>query len=178
MALKGRSSFAKQPRKSWRAKLMTLEVTVLSAEKVVTGWLWRRPLDRDAFAAVNTDSSSARTGFNDEDGDCNGYPYWGEAVRVTVPKQSRTIDVEIYRQRGDGRQEFVAAALVPVADFRAGPPGHLHCLSYRLFDTGLMMKTRNGIVNITVKRLDGAQASATAGERKGSKAAEDATKLH
>uniref|UniRef100_R7WC84 Uncharacterized protein n=1 Tax=Aegilops tauschii TaxID=37682 RepID=R7WC84_AEGTA len=42
MALKGPSSFAKQPRKSWRAKLMTLEVTVLSAEKVFTGWLWRR----------------------------------------------------------------------------------------------------------------------------------------
>ncbi|XP_040244433.1 LOW QUALITY PROTEIN: BON1-associated protein 2 [Aegilops tauschii subsp. strangulata] len=177
MALKGPSSFAKQPRKSWRAKLMTLEVTVLSGEGL-HGVALAPPLHRDAFAAVNTDSSAARTGFNDEDGDCNGYPYWGEAVRVTVPEQSRTIDVEIYGQRGDGRQEFVAAALVPVADFRAGPPGHLHCLSYRLFDTGFMLKTRNGIVNITVKRLDGAQASATAGEGKGAKAAEDAAKWH
>ncbi|KAI4989294.1 hypothetical protein ZWY2020_036611 [Hordeum vulgare] len=136
---------------------MTLEVTVVSAEGVFTGWLRRRPLDRRAFAAVNTDSSSTRTGFNDEDvgRDADGYPCWGEAVCVTVPERTRTIDVEIYRQRGDGQYGHVAAALVPVADFSGGPPGHLHCLSYRMFDTGVMIHNRNGIVNITVKRLDG-----------------------
>ncbi|XP_003576757.1 BON1-associated protein 2 [Brachypodium distachyon] len=137
----------------------TVEVTVVSAEEVVlggSGALRRRPLSGGAYAAVHTMSSAARTRVDDEDGgDCNGYPYWGEAVRVKVPAWSSAIDVEICRTRGDGRVESVASARVPVADFGVGPPGHLHCLSYRLFDSGSRMTSRNGVVNIRVKRLDG-----------------------
>ncbi|KAF7060070.1 hypothetical protein CFC21_066890 [Triticum aestivum] len=146
----------------------TVEVTVLSAEEVVIGDRWRRPLDRGAYAEVHVGGKSeASTGVNSEKGDCNGYPYWGEAVRVTVPGHEKAIGVVIYR-----RQEPVAKASVPVADFSVGPPGHLHCLSYRLFDAKSLTKSRNGIVNITVKRLDG--AAVPRGKGKGGKAVEDA----
>ncbi|XP_037441684.1 BON1-associated protein 2-like, partial [Triticum dicoccoides] len=148
--------------------MTTLEVTVLSAEEVVLKELLRRPLDRGAYAVVHmerpdgtlyTDKPTPRTGINDEDGDCNGYPYWGEAVRVTLPAGVPAIHVVICRWT-----DSVAAARVPVADFSVGPPGHLHCLSYRLLDTESVTKRRNGIVNITVKRLDGAQAKGKGGK--------------
>ncbi|XP_062199577.1 BON1-associated protein 2-like [Phragmites australis] len=131
---------------------MTLEVTVVSGEsvRVRSG----RALGGGAYAVVHTASSSART-HADEDGDCNGHPYWAEAVRVALPAGARALDVEICRAQSGGRVESVAEARVPVEDFTVGPPGHLHCLSYRLFDTG-GLRRRNGIVNITVKRLDGA----------------------
>ncbi|KAF7073760.1 hypothetical protein CFC21_078705 [Triticum aestivum] len=145
----------------------TVEVTVLSAEEVVIGDRWRRLLDRGAYAEVRAGKSKASTGINSEKGDCNGYPYWGEAVRVTVPGHEKAIDVVICRRR-----ESVAEASVAVADFSVGPPGHLHCLSYRLFDAKSLTRNRNGIVNITVKRLDG--AAVPRGEGKGGKAVEDA----
>jgi hypothetical protein len=130
----------------------SLEVTVVSGESVRlrSG----RALGRGAYAVVQTGSSSAVTHV-DKDADCGGYPYWDEAVRVELPAGARGIDVEICRSSsGGGRGESVAAVRVPVADFSVGPPGHLHCLSYRLHDTGAM-RGRNGIVNITVKRLGG-----------------------
>ena len=146
---------------------MALEVTVVSAEgvRVASG----RPLCRGAYAVVHTASSSAPTRV-DADADCHGFPYWAEAVRVALPAGAPALDVEICRARaGGGRPaaEPVAAARVPVEDFTVGPPGHLHCLSYRLFDSGgrCGARGRNGIVNITVRRLDGAppaQGKATA----------------
>ncbi|XBH71515.1 uncharacterized protein [Aegilops tauschii subsp. strangulata] len=177
---KGRhgEGIAVPPKDQFTAEPTTLEVTVLSAEEVVLRELLRCPLDRGAYAVVHverpdgglyTDKPAPRTGINDEDGDCNGYPYWGEAVRVTLPAGVPVIHVVICRQSGDGSTDSVAAARVPVADFSVGPPGHLHCLSYRLLDTGSVTKRRNGIVNITVKRLDGAQARG-----KGGKAVEEA----
>jgi hypothetical protein len=171
MALKGTTKFAEgccssssslpfaKQQAPPSSSLTTLEVTVMSAEEVVLGGTARRkPLDRGAYAVVHTDTAAARTSANDEDGNCNGYPYWGEALSVTVSDRAAAIDVEIYRRRSDGRAESVASSRVPVADFSVGPPGHLHCLSYRLFDSGSRMKTRNGIVNIRVKRLNGAGA--------------------
>ncbi|KAL5201277.1 hypothetical protein ABZP36_035631 [Zizania latifolia] len=132
---------------------MTLEVTVVSAEEVLlpTG----RTLGGGAYAVVHTVSAAASTRVS-EDGDCNGYPRWGETVRVDMPAGTRRLDVEICRRRSNGKVESVAAALVPVGDFTVGPPGHLHCLSYRLFDAGSSSRSarRNGIVNITVKRTD------------------------
>ncbi|CAN6205268.1 unnamed protein product [Urochloa humidicola] len=134
---------------------MTLEVTVVSGEgvRVASG----RPLCRGAYAVVHTGAASATTRV-DDDADCHGFPYWSEAVRVAFPAGAPALDVEICRARGGGRPaEPVAAARVPVEDFTVGPPGHLHCLSYRLFDSGCCgVRRRNGIVNITVKRLDGA----------------------
>ncbi|GJM99314.1 hypothetical protein PR202_ga16404 [Eleusine coracana subsp. coracana] len=88
-------------------------------------------------------------------------------MRVVLPAGARAIDVEICRSSGKGggaRGESVAAARVPVEDFSVGPPGYLHCLSYRLHDTG-GMRGRNGIVNITVKRIgDEGKASAAEGK--------------
>ncbi|KAG0544548.1 hypothetical protein BDA96_02G285000 [Sorghum bicolor] len=134
--------------------LMTLEVTIVSGEdvRVPSG----RPLCHGAYAVVHTPSSSAPTRV-DQDPDCHGYPHWGEAVRVALPAGARWLDVEICRAHAGGKSETVAAARVPVEDFTVGPPGHLHCLSYRLFGSAErgMMRRRNGIVNITVKRLDG-----------------------
>jgi hypothetical protein len=133
---------------------MTLEVKVVNGEdvRVPSG----RPLCHGAYAVVHTPSSSAPTRV-DQDPDCHGYPYWGEAVRVALPAGARWLDVEICRAHAGGMSEPVAAARVPVEDFTVGPPGHLHCLSYRLFGSAArgMMQRRNGIVNITVKRLDG-----------------------
>lgn len=144
---------------------MSLEVTVVSGEEVRLGG--GRALGGGAYAVVHTASSAARTHI-DEDGDCNGYPYWEEAVQVTMPASSPGLDVEICRTRSSGRVESVAAARVPTEDFTVGPPGHLHCLSYRLFDRSLgPIPHRNGIVNITVKRLDGqGKAPAPPGEGK------------
>ncbi|KAJ1290505.1 hypothetical protein BS78_02G249100 [Paspalum vaginatum] len=136
------------------APQMTLEVTVVSGEgvRVPSG----RPLCHGAYAVVHTASSSAPTRV-DDDADCHGYPYWDQAVRVALPAGARWLDVEICRARGGGRgrTESVAAARVPVEDFTVGPPGHLHCLSYRLFDSRSGVQRRNGIVNLTVKRIDG-----------------------
>ncbi|KAF8700954.1 hypothetical protein HU200_033840 [Digitaria exilis] len=133
---------------------MTLEVTVVSGEgvRVPSG----RPLCRGAYAVVRTAASAAPTRV-DADADCHGFPYWAEAVRVALPAGCRALDVEICRARAGGREtETVAAARVPVEDFTVGPPGHLHCLSYRLVGSGCLPGP-NGIVNITVRRLDGAQ---------------------
>ncbi|CAN6175082.1 unnamed protein product [Urochloa humidicola] len=134
---------------------MTLEVTVISGEgvRVSSG----RPLCHGAYAVVHTAAASAPTRV-DADADCHGFPYWSQAVRVAFPAGAPALDVEICRAHGGGRPaEPVAAARVPVEDFTVGPPGHLHCLSYRLFDSGCSgVRRRNGIVNITVKRLDGA----------------------
>ncbi|RCV12602.1 hypothetical protein SEVIR_2G292400v4 [Setaria viridis] len=138
---------------------MTLEVTVVSGEavRVPSG----RPLCHGAYAVVRTATSSAPTRV-DGDADCHGFPYWAEAVRVALPAGAPALDVEICCARGGGRPaEPVAAARVPVEDFTVGPPGHLHCLSYRLFDSGSCgIRRRNGIVNITVRRLDGAPVGA------------------
>jgi hypothetical protein len=126
----------------------SLEVTVVSGESV------QLRSGRGAYAVVQTGSSSAVTHV-DRDADCGGYPYWDEALRVELPTGARWIDVEICRSSsGGGRGESVAAVRVPVADFSVGPLGYLHCLSYRLHDTGAK-RGRNGIVNITVKRLGG-----------------------
>nr|ABG73463.1 unknown protein [Oryza brachyantha] len=133
---------------------MALEVTVVSAEEVVlpTG----RALGGGAYAVVRTASAAACTHVDEDSyGDCNGYPYWSEAVRVAVPAGAGGLAVEICRRRSNGRVETVAAARVPADDFMVGPPGHLHCLSYRLFDAaGGRSSRRNGIVNITVRRTD------------------------
>ncbi|XP_051184179.1 uncharacterized protein [Lolium perenne] len=182
MALKGTTKFAAECSSSSSlfakqqpppSPLTDLEVTVLSAEEVVLGGTVRRkPLDRGAYVVVHTDTAAARTRANDEDGHCNGYPYWGEALRVTVSDRATAIDVEIYRRKSDGRAESVAATRVPVADFSVGPPGHLHCLSYRLYDSGSRMGTRNGVINIRVKRLSGAAPTKELG--KGGKTVDDA----
>ncbi|XP_062194579.1 uncharacterized protein LOC133897773 [Phragmites australis] len=132
----------------------TLEVTVVSGESILVRS--GRALGCGAYAVVHIASSFARTSV-DEDADCNGYPYWAEAVRVALPAGARGLDVEICRSQSGDRVESVAAARVPVEDFTVGQLGHLHCLSYRLFDTGRGLRRRNGIVNITVKRLDGGE---------------------
>ncbi|KAG8057486.1 hypothetical protein GUJ93_ZPchr0002g25504 [Zizania palustris] len=145
-------AFASRVAASWGMG-MTLEVTVLSAEEVVlpSG----RTLGGGAYAVVHAAAAAASTRVS-EDGDCNGYPLWGETVRVDMPAGTRGLDVEICRRRPNGKAESVAAARVPVGDFTVGPPGHLHCLSYRLSDAGSTTSSarRNGIVNITVKRTD------------------------
>uniref|UniRef100_A0A0D9XFV5 C2 domain-containing protein n=1 Tax=Leersia perrieri TaxID=77586 RepID=A0A0D9XFV5_9ORYZ len=139
------------------ASAMDLEVTVMSGEEVTiptTG----RPLGRCAFAVVRTPAVAASTHIDEDSyGDCNGYPYWKEAVAVSIPAGVSGFGVEICRRRSSGRVETVAAAFVPVGDFTVGPPGHLHCLSYRLFNAGedgCRKRRRNGIVNITVRRTD------------------------
>uniref|UniRef100_A0ACD5XUG3 Uncharacterized protein n=1 Tax=Avena sativa TaxID=4498 RepID=A0ACD5XUG3_AVESA len=183
MALKGTPQFAAEcSSASSRSPYPTrptldLEVTVVSAEEVVlgvggTGLRKRKPLDRGAYAVVHTDTEAARTRANDEDGNCNGYPYWGEKVHVKASERAAAIDVEICRVSSDGRKESVAAARVPVADFSCCPPGYLHCLSYRLFDSGSRMQTRNGIVNIRVRRLTGVAPPGSELE-KGGKAVDD-----
>jgi hypothetical protein len=93
-------------------------------------------------------------------------------MRRSISDRATAIDVEIYRRKSDGRAESVAATRVPVADFSVGPPGHLHCLSYRLYDSGSRMGTRHGIVNIRVKRLSVPAPMKELG--KGGKAVDDA----
>ncbi|KAL6846729.1 hypothetical protein ACP4OV_024177 [Aristida adscensionis] len=162
--------------KGGTAAAMALEVTVVSGEGVVlpSG----RALGGGAYAVVHTPSFAAVTRV-DEDGDCNGYPHWGETVRVSLPAGARGLDVEICRARRGGgggvrSSESVAAARVPVEDFTVGPPGHLHCLSYRLFDAATGVRRRNGVVNITVRRVDGGGGGSRA-PAPGKKAAMPAT---
>ncbi|KAE8801728.1 BON1-associated protein 2-like [Hordeum vulgare] len=132
-----------------------LEVTELSAGKVAVGEFFRRMLDRPAYAAVHAENSAVRTGVGSENGAGNGNIYWDEALRMTAPAGCKAIYLEIYCENLDGRHEPVAATRIPVRDFLVLPPGGLHRLSYRLFDTGPATGNKNGIVNMTVKRLDG-----------------------
>ncbi|XBH93606.1 hypothetical protein VPH35_084507 [Triticum aestivum] len=152
MAFKG---ITVPPKEQFTAEPTTLEVTVLLPEEVVLRELLRRPLDRGAYAVVytekpdgevDTDKPPPRTSVSDRTG---RWPYWGEALQVSLPTGVPAIHVEICRQRRDGPTKPVAAARAPVADFSVGPPGHLHCLSYGLLDIKSVTNRRNGIVNIT-----------------------------
>lgn len=129
----------------------TIEITIVSAEEL------RRSGNTPAFVAVRPggcgDVHSSQTVVTGIDRDGGGYPRWNAKMRLGLPPSSRSITVEVCcRPRGaGGRARRVAAAEVPVSDFR-WPEDYLHLLSYRLRDAD---GRGNGIVNFSVRVLGG-----------------------
>ncbi|KAG6520731.1 hypothetical protein ZIOFF_017791 [Zingiber officinale] len=128
----------------------TIEITILSAEEL------RRLGNTPTFVAVRPgvggDVRSSQTVVTGIDCDGGRYPRWNEKMRLALPPSSRSITVEVCcRPRGGGRARRVAAAEVPVSDFR-WPEDYLHLLSYRLREAD---GRANGIVNFSVRVLGG-----------------------
>lgn len=122
----------------------TLEVTVISGENLRTN---RRPVKKNTFVVIRTDSNNVCTTKMDADG--GSYPSWNEKLVVDVPLHVRFITVEVQCKTSVGNK-IVGVARIPVSDFVGGyvPQSYLHFLSYRLRD---YKGERNGIINISVR---------------------------
>ncbi|XP_050249734.1 BON1-associated protein 2 [Quercus robur] len=124
--------------------LRTLEITVISGEDLRND---RRPIKKNAFVVVRTDSyNSRRTDMDTDGGSC---PKWNQklVVDMSMHAQFITLQVQCKTSLGD---KTVGTARIPVSDFVGGyvPESYLHFLSYRLRDHN---GERNGIVNISVR---------------------------
>lgn len=122
----------------------TLEITVISGENIRKN---RKPVKKDAFVVIRTDSHKFYTTKMDAGG--GSYPAWNEKVAVDMPMHARFITVEV-QCKTSGGSKTVGTARVPLSDFVGGyvPQNYLHFLSYRLRDCN---GERNGIINISVR---------------------------
>ncbi|KAM4105085.1 hypothetical protein ACJW30_06G206400 [Castanea mollissima] len=122
----------------------TLEITVISGEDLRND---RRPIKKNAFVVVRTDSYNSRRTDMDTDG--GSYPKWNEKLVVDLPMHAQFITLEVQCKTSLG-DKTVGTARIPVSDFVGGyvPESYLHFLSYRLRDHN---GQRNGIVNISVR---------------------------
>jgi Ca2+-dependent lipid-binding protein len=135
----------------------TLEVTVISGENLRTD---RKPVKKNAFVTIQTDSNKVCTTKMDADG--GSYPSWNEKLVVDVPMHARFITVEVQCKTSTGGNKTVGVARIPISDFVGGhvPQSYLHFLSYRLSD---YKGERNGIINISVKAKVPEYASCSSG---------------
>ncbi|KAM3698647.1 hypothetical protein ACB098_06G203400 [Castanea mollissima] len=124
--------------------LCTLEITVISGEDLRNN---RRPIKKNAFVVVRTDSYNSRR--TDMDTDNGSYPKWNEKLVVDMPMHAQFITLEVQCKTSLGNKT-VGTTRIPVSDFVGGymPESYLHFLSYRLRDQN---GERNGIVNISVR---------------------------
>ncbi|XP_057497682.1 BON1-associated protein 2-like [Actinidia eriantha] len=122
-----------------------LEVTVISGEGLRLDR--RRPVKKNAFAVVRTNSRISRTTKTDIDG--GSYPTWNEKIVVDFPSQARFLTLEVHCKTNSG-EKVVGTARIPATDFSGGyfPDNYLHFLSYRLRDG---KGERNGIINLSVR---------------------------
>ncbi|PSS13966.1 BON1-associated protein [Actinidia chinensis var. chinensis] len=122
-----------------------LEVTVISGEGLQLER--QRPVKKNAFAVVRTNSRISRTTKTDING--GGYPTWNEKIVVEFPSHARFLTVEVHCKTYSG-EKVVGAARIPATDFAGGyfPENYLHILSYRLRDG---KGERNGIINLSVR---------------------------
>ncbi|KAG2725110.1 hypothetical protein I3760_01G051200 [Carya illinoinensis] len=122
----------------------TLEITVISGEDIRNN---RKPVKKNAFAVIRTDSQPLCRTEMDKDG--GSYPYWNEKHNVEIPQHARFITVEVQCKTSVG-DKTLGMARIPVSDFVGGfvPQSYLHFLSYRLRNSN---EERNGIINVSVK---------------------------
>ncbi|CAL1404293.1 unnamed protein product [Linum trigynum] len=138
----------------------TLEFTLLSAEDLR---LDGRPVKKNAFAVVRSESDPSNSGSTRADLDGGSYPLWNERVVVAIPLSNGSVTVEVRCRVGSGNR-VVGAVAVPVSDFsgESTPEDYLHFLSYRLRDP---KGVKNGIVNFSV-RVIGGRGNCSAAARK------------
>ncbi|KAL6981890.1 hypothetical protein U1Q18_023508 [Sarracenia purpurea var. burkii] len=122
-----------------------LEITVISGEGFLEGR--RRPVKKNAFVIIRTDSRNSRTTKMDTAG--GSYPVWNEKLAVDMPAHAGFLTVEVQRKTQSGGR-VVGGARIPVSDFAGGyfPVNYLHFLSYRLRDE---RGESNGIINLSVR---------------------------
>ncbi|KAB1214424.1 BON1-associated protein 2 [Morella rubra] len=122
----------------------TLEIAVISGENLLEN---RKPVKKNAFVVIRTDSHSFFSTKMDTDG--GSYPTWNEKLVVDLPMHAQFISLEVQCKTAAGNKT-VGAARIPVSDFIGGyvPQSYLHFLSYRLRDSN---GERNGIINISVR---------------------------
>ncbi|CAA7391900.1 unnamed protein product [Spirodela intermedia] len=121
-----------------------LDITVLSAEKLSLG---QRPIKKNAFVALRTDSQNQATTALRADG--GSYPHWNQRLTLAMPPSSRSVTVEVRCKTG-ADVRTLGRVTIPAADFHGGllPAGYLHFLSYRLRDPH---GNHNGIINLSVR---------------------------
>ena len=122
----------------------TLEVTVISGENLRND---RKPIKKNAFVVVRTDSYNSRRTDMDTDG--GSHPKWNQKLVVDMSMHAQFIMLEVQCKTSLG-DKIVGTARIPVSDFVGGyvPESYLQFLSYRLRDRN---GERNGIVNISVR---------------------------
>ncbi|XP_059637648.1 BON1-associated protein 1-like [Cornus florida] len=123
----------------------TLEVTIISGEGLLV--TQSRPVKKNAFVIVRTDSVDTQMTKLDTEGESN--PAWNEKLVVDMPIHARFLTVEVQCKTSSGNR-VIGTARVPVSDFTGGytPENYLHFLSYRLRDGN---GERNGIINLSVR---------------------------
>lgn len=122
-----------------------VEITVISGEDLRVNS--RRPVKKNAFAVVRTDSKNYQMTRVDTEG--GSYSTWNEKLVMNLPAHARFLTVEVHCKTSSG-DRVIGTARVPVSDFSGGstPESYLHFLSYRLRDD---KGERNGIVNLSVR---------------------------
>ncbi|WOL13106.1 BON1-associated protein 2 [Canna indica] len=110
-----------------RRDIMENAITIISAKELR---LRHRQIKKGAFAVVRSCRDKATTKVNFDGG---SYPYWDEKLSMTLPSTASQIAVEVHCITGGAGALPVAAAMVPVSDFRC-LEDYQHCLSYRLRD--------------------------------------------
>ncbi|KAF7138590.1 hypothetical protein RHSIM_Rhsim07G0019500 [Rhododendron simsii] len=133
-----------------------LEVTVISGEGLRLDR--RRPVKKNAFVIVRTNSQNSRsTAASDDTGGSS--PAWNEKLVVEMPPHAWFLTVEV-RCRANSGDKVVGTARIPASDFVGCnvPANYLHFLSYRMRDG---RGEPNGIINLSV-RVKGAENGAGA----------------
>ncbi|MQL99209.1 hypothetical protein Taro_031925 [Colocasia esculenta] len=139
--------------KMMQDKLASLEITVLSAEDLTHS---RRPVKKNAFVIVRTGSRTHASTSPHTDG--GSFPRWNQKLRLSLPRSSRSIAVEVRCKTGPD-ERVLGEVSIPVSEFYGSelrlPSDYLHFLSYRLRDR---RGERNGIINLSI-RAHGVQVS-------------------
>ena len=122
----------------------SLEITILSGEDLRKN---KRPIKKNAFVTVRSDSDNVRSTAVDEEG--GSHPKWNEKLFLDAPAHAPSFTVEVRCKTAFG-DKIVGSALVPATDFSGGyvPESCVHFLSYRLRSPS---GERNGIINICVR---------------------------
>lgn len=119
-------------------------MTVLSGEDLR---LDRKPIKKNAFVIVRTETGDFRSSEIDKEG--GSFPAWKEKLFLDLPAHARAMTLEVHCKASSGSR-LVGTAMVPLSDFSGGfvPASYLHFLSYRLRDS---RGEKNGIINISVR---------------------------
>ncbi|CAA6656333.1 unnamed protein product [Spirodela intermedia] len=91
-----------------------LDITVLSAEQLSLG---QRPIKKNAFVALRTDSQNQATTALHADG--GSYPHWNQRLTLAMPPSSRSVTVEVRCKTG-ADVRTLGRVTIPAADFHGG----------------------------------------------------------
>ncbi|XP_058086395.1 BON1-associated protein 2-like [Magnolia sinica] len=124
----------------------SIEITAISAEGLRIA---NRPIKKNAFMIVRTDSQNYRSTSIDRDG--GSYPLWNEKFQLALPPNARSITVEVHCKRITGLKK-VGSVNIPISDIIEDyvPACQIHFLSYRLLERD---GGPTGIVNLSIRMV-------------------------